>query len=587
MVAIPLDSYDVVVIGAGWFGLSAAKTYLETHPEERLLVVDSALSLGGSWAKDRLYPGLKSNNLYGSYEHPDFPMLEEVYGVKPGQHIPAAVLHRYLTDFARHFGILERTLLNTKVKHATQDGRDEWNLTLRTTTPGDSEDTEKTIHTRRLIVATGLTSEPNLPTYLGEETFTGNKFHAKDFCLHGDTVSTAKRVVIVGCGKSAYDCAYAYASASAPAGSGSGTHVDLLVRPSGQGPVWLVPPYVTPFKRMMEELLHTRALTWFSPAPWGDEDGYPAPRAWLQKSALGRLLTANWFATMHNEVVETHGFDDPAHPELFKLKPWQPSFWTGSGVGIHNFDSSLWDLVRQGRINVHVADVTKLGGGGGGQVHLSNGTVLEDIDVLCCATGWKKDATLTYDGLELRGLGIPSVSAAEQARLRTAADREILERFPILANQPVLRHGREPATEEEPLRYYRFIVPAGQVSKRNIAFAGMVSTVSTACFANAQALWISAYFDGRLARAPPTTQDELLREVYLHTQFGKWRYPCGYGGSLPDFAFDALPYVDLLLNDLGVKNHRKTSQVAELLEAYKPRDYKGLTGEWLALQGRK
>ncbi|KAJ1326000.1 dimethylaniline monooxygenase (N-oxide forming) [Microdochium nivale] len=568
MVLVPLDSYDVVVIGAGWFGLSAAKTYLETHPTEKLLLVDGASSFGGSWAEDRLYPGLKSNNLYGSYEHPDFPMLEEVYGVKPGQHIPAAVLHRYLTDFARHFGVLERTKLKTKVQHAAQDAKDEWDLTMQT----EGED-KVNVHTRRLIVATGLTSEPNLPVYPGEEGFTGKKFHGKDFCVHGSTVETAKRVVIVGCGKSAYDCAYAYATAP-----GNKTHVDLLIRPTGQGPVWLVPPYVTPFKRMMEELLHTRALTWFSPAPWGDEDGYSAPRTWLSKSGLGRLLTANWFTTMYNEVIDTHAFD--SHPELFKLKPWHPSFWTGSGVGIHNFDSSLWDLVREGRINVHVADITKLQGG---EVHLSNGTVLPDIDVVCCATGWKKDATLTYAGLEVRGLGIPSVSAAEQAQLRKAADAEVLDRFPMLVNQPVLRYERNP--DAEPLRYYRFIVPASHVAKRNIAFAGMISTVSTANFANAQALWISAYFDGKLVREAKT-QDEVLKEVYLHTQFGKWRYPCGYGDSLPDFSFEALPYIDLLLNDVGVKNHRKATQISELLEPYKPKDYKGLGAEWLALQGR-
>ncbi|KXJ84755.1 putative dimethylaniline monooxygenase [Microdochium bolleyi] len=573
MVLVPLNSYDVVVIGAGWFGLSAAKTYLETHPTENLLVLDGASSFGGSWAEDRLYPGLKSNNLYGSYEHPDFPMLEEIYGVKPGQHIPAATLHRYLTDFARHFGILERTKLSTKVVHASQDAKDEWDLTIRGKNDADGKET--TIHTRRLIVATGLTSEPNLPVYAGEENFTGTKFHAKDFAVHGSTVETAKRVVIVGCGKSAYDCAYAYATAP-----GNTTHVDLLVRPGGQGPVWLVPPYVTPFKRMLEELLHTRALTWFAPAPWGDEDGYSAPRAWLQKSGLGRLLSANWWATMSNEVIETHGFDD-GNPELFKLKPWYPSFWTGSGVGIHNFDTNLWDLVRQGRIHVHTADITGLEGG---SVNLSNGKVLEDIDVLCCATGWKKDATLTYNGLELRGHGLPSVSAQEQATLRQAADKEVLERFPILINQPVLRYERNP--DAEPLRYYRFIVPASQVSKRNIAFAGMVSTVSTANFANAQALWISAFFDGKLVREPKS-QEEVLKEVYLHTQFVKWRYPCGYGDSLPDFAFESLPYIDLLLNDVGVKNHRKQTQISELLEPYKPKDYQGLTAEWLALQGRQ
>ncbi|KAK0383883.1 hypothetical protein NLU13_7975 [Sarocladium strictum] len=556
-----MSEYDVIVVGAGWFGLSAAKTYLELHPSSKMAVLESASSFGGSWSADRLYPGLKSNNLYGSYEHPDFPMVEEVYGVKEGQHIPAAVLHRYLTDFAKHFGVYERTQLNTRVKHARQTDAGGWELT--TVVAGE----ERTMHTKRLIVATGLTSAPNLPVYPGEDSFSGLKFHAKDFCKHGDTVKTAKKVVIVGCGKSAYDCAYAYAREG-------GAQVDLLIRPQGQGPVWLVPPYVTPFRRMMEELLHTRALTWFCPAPWGPEDGYGVVRSWLQKSAIGRFITANFWANMHNEVIETHGFDD--HPELFKLKPWYPAFWTGSGVGIHNFDSSLWDLVREGKIRVHVADVTKLDGD---RVYLSNGTVL-DAEVICCATGWKKDATIEYSGVDFNGLGLP-IPADEQARLRREADKQVLEEFPMLKNQPVLRYQR---TTAEPLRHYRFIVPPELYAKRNFAFAGFVSTVDTAAFANAQALWISAYLDGKLKREP-RDQDDMVRNVLLHTQFGKWRYPCGYGDSLPDFAFEALPYVDLLLNDVGVRCHRKATQIAEFTEPYKPRDYEGLTREFRELHG--
>lgn len=71
--------------------------------------------MGGTWSKARLYPGLESNNMLGSYEYPDFPMHPKVYGVSPGGHIPGAVLNRYLTDFARHFGILERLQFQTTV----------------------------------------------------------------------------------------------------------------------------------------------------------------------------------------------------------------------------------------------------------------------------------------------------------------------------------------------------------------------------------------------------------------------------------------------------------------------------------------
>ena len=59
---------DLVVVGAGGFGLAAAKVYLELHPSQNILVVESSGSCGGTWSEDRICSGLKSNNLHGTYE---------------------------------------------------------------------------------------------------------------------------------------------------------------------------------------------------------------------------------------------------------------------------------------------------------------------------------------------------------------------------------------------------------------------------------------------------------------------------------------------------------------------------------------
>lgn len=78
---------------SGWAGLSAAKTYLQVHPTASLLVLDAQESIGGTWAKSRIYPTLKSNNLYGiNFQFPDFPM-DSSYGIKEGEHIPGAVVN--------------------------------------------------------------------------------------------------------------------------------------------------------------------------------------------------------------------------------------------------------------------------------------------------------------------------------------------------------------------------------------------------------------------------------------------------------------------------------------------------------------
>ncbi|KAH7000410.1 putative dimethylaniline monooxygenase [Ilyonectria destructans] len=554
-------NYDLIVVGAGWFGLAAARTYLELHPGVKLLVIDSASSIGGTWSNDRLYPGLKSNNFFGSYEYPDFPMDEDVYGVKSGEHIPAGVLHRYLTDFATKFGVADRTRLNTKVESIEGSQSGGWLLHV------SSSDSRETLETEKLIIATGLTSQPNMPTYAGQENFTSPIFHAKDFCVHRDTISTSKRAVIVGGGKSAYDCAYAFATEA-------DAQVDLIIRPTGQGPVWLNPPYATPFKTMVEELIHTRFMTWFSPCPWGGEDGFGVARGFLHGTTFGRLLVENYWNKLTADTIEANGFNDDS--ELFKLKPWYSAMWTGSGVGIHNFDSSLWDLVKQRKIRVHLADITKLDGQ---KVYLTNDKVIE-TDVVVCATGWKKDSIIDYS--KCKDVAQLEYKDGQRDIMCKEADKEILQSFPMLKLQPVLRYERK---DSEPLRNYRFIVPTNLVSKRNVAFAGMVSTTSTAMFANAQALWISAFFDNKLKRLPKN-QDEVVKETMLYTQFGKWRYPCGYGDSIPDFAFDSLPYVDLLLNDLGIKSQRKATRMAEITEPYKPRDYRGLINEWTEAESK-
>lgn len=484
-------------------------------------------------------------------------MLEDIYGVCEGQHIPAAVLHRYLTDFSKKFGVFERTRFDTKVTSVESTPSETWKIAV---TSSKSEGGEEVLETEKLIMATGLTSEPNLPSYSGQETFTSKFLHAKDFCANSETVNTCKRATVVGAGKSAFDCAYAYATAE------GNDHVDLIIRPTGDGPVWLCPPYVTPFLQKMEGLLCTRAFSWFSPCPWGDEDGYGIVRGFLHRSGIGNFIVGNFWNVLSMDVAQAHGYND--HPEVFKLKPWQSPMWTGSGVGIHNFDTSFFDLVREGKIRVHLSDIARLEGS---TVHLTSGEAVE-TDIVMCATGWKKESSLNFINFD-KGL---KQQDTEREKLVRDADAEVCAAFPMLKDQPVLRREKP---KGEPLRNYRFIVPSQSVFKKNFAYAGMVSTVFTSVFASVQGLWISAYFDGKLKRAPQSDAD-VTKEVMLHTQFGRWRYPCGYGASLPDFAFDSIPYVDLLLNDLGLKAHRKATSIMEFSEAYKPADYAAVAEEW-------
>lgn len=47
------------------------KTYRDVHPEASVIVLEKGKSIGGVWAKDRLYPGLRTNNHFRTYVHND------------------------------------------------------------------------------------------------------------------------------------------------------------------------------------------------------------------------------------------------------------------------------------------------------------------------------------------------------------------------------------------------------------------------------------------------------------------------------------------------------------------------------------
>jgi cation diffusion facilitator CzcD-associated flavoprotein CzcO len=46
----------------GIHGLAALKTYRDVHPHASVLVLEKGTEVGGVWATERLYPGLKTNN---------------------------------------------------------------------------------------------------------------------------------------------------------------------------------------------------------------------------------------------------------------------------------------------------------------------------------------------------------------------------------------------------------------------------------------------------------------------------------------------------------------------------------------------
>lgn len=142
-----------MLIPSGLYGLIAAKTYLQvvgTYDQEQglpnvtetktatqipdcfnqpkdtttnglghLLVLDAASDIGGTWAEERLYPNLLSQNSYGLYEFSDLPLSHVVPEEKTGvgkQFIAGWKINRYLQAWVAKWRLRKHIRLNCRVR---------------------------------------------------------------------------------------------------------------------------------------------------------------------------------------------------------------------------------------------------------------------------------------------------------------------------------------------------------------------------------------------------------------------------------------------------------------------------------------
>jgi cation diffusion facilitator CzcD-associated flavoprotein CzcO len=88
--------------------------------ENNLLVIDSASDIGGTWAEERLYPNLLSQNSYGLYEFSDLH-LSDVAPEDEGddtrnQFIAGWKISRYLRAWVVKWKLRKRIRLNWTVR---------------------------------------------------------------------------------------------------------------------------------------------------------------------------------------------------------------------------------------------------------------------------------------------------------------------------------------------------------------------------------------------------------------------------------------------------------------------------------------
>ena len=358
-----------------------AKTYHEAYPEATIRIFDSASSIGGVWAKERLYPGLKTNNTIGSYEFSDFPMVPERYNLRRGQHIPGSVVHEYLSDAAEHFEISKFLQFETKVEAAERNDDRSWTISYFTRADIAVPQPQHVI-TNKLVVATGLTSEPFIPYIKGQELFEGPILHSRHLKDRADDLAAAQNVVVIGGNKSAWDVCYSVAS--------SGRTAHMVLRPSGGGPSWVWPLNLESFNTSLSPLSSTRFFTLFDPWPFDKSRFLGRIRQFLHQWTLGRCITAQFWKFLGNSIRRQNEYEETFNTK--KLTPWYSTYWMGNSLGVHNYETSWFDLARRGNINVHIANVDSLSETA---VKLSDGEV-KDVGALVCCTGWRAEPPFKF-----------------------------------------------------------------------------------------------------------------------------------------------------------------------------------------------
>jgi dimethylaniline monooxygenase (N-oxide forming) len=343
----------VCVIGAGVAGLVSAKVL--KHDGFDVIVYEKETAVGGVWAPSRAYASLRTNNPRETYAFSDF-----AYPAATDEFPTASQVQSYLESYADHFGIRSRVRLGTEVVEVARgpfrgDGSHSgFRVEVRPSTDGANTDTEDFDF---VVVCNGVFSKPYVPRLPGHDRFGGLQIHSSQ--VTDAKVLSGKRVVVVGAGKSALDCATVAAHEA--------NSCTLVFRT----PHWILPRYF--FDRVrVDRVLFTRLSEFLLPAYHRVGRGeaalrvVAAPLLWLWRRGMSRLVSRLTGMPQHMvpETVVTSGAEN-------------------IGIGEEFYHALRQGLVRAKRVH-------DLAFSGEDRIRIDENHDI-DADVVIFATGWEQE----------------------------------------------------------------------------------------------------------------------------------------------------------------------------------------------------
>ena len=243
---------------------------------------------------ERMYPGFWTQTPIKMAEFSDRPMTpppeeDQFFGFFPGRY-STSYLESYVDNhiYAGQ-SIRDRTIFKAKVDRVSRldpstavtidkTPKAQWIVTY---------DTNKRLHTSNLIDATGMTSQPDIPSLPGISEFKGKAFHHRSFGQQESALLSdplAQNICIIGGAKSAADVAYAFAKAPIQEKK---RDIHWIIREDGNGPAaFFAAEPVSPRYANSNEGFYNRFLASFLPNAFTQRWGLVK---WLlQGTVLGR-----------------------------------------------------------------------------------------------------------------------------------------------------------------------------------------------------------------------------------------------------------------------------------------------------------
>ncbi|KAF9523127.1 hypothetical protein CPB83DRAFT_799685 [Crepidotus variabilis] len=532
----------IIIVGTGAAGLMTAHTLLKDGFTNVTLITRDK-SVGGTWAKQRVYPGLYINNVHGEYRFSDLAMPQPIGSSELGGRLSGIDMCRYMENFSRTF--LEgkaRILVETEVLNIQHIKGSGWEVQTNSVNSDACFSSLQTMRCAKLVLATGGCSNPRIPPQLsndsaGRANFKGIVVHSSAFATEIDNILTLTNptaresskgpmteVLVIGGGKSSRDIAAKLAQIS--------RRVVVVYDKADPFLAYRKPlPDVIRKSRVLGLLSGHRVLT----------------------SGLERFLHQTWIGSRITSwlwrQISNHSFDTFNIPHGSPLRRTHSLFWNIRTSDEGNFrPDNYFALVQTGAIDV-VSGTRAMGyTDDGTSVLLSNGDKIA-CKVVVLATGYSSSWDKIIQPQVASEIGLhPHVP-------RTKFNDKEWDYY-TLAEPPA----GDPSNRNWSSSIYRGLVPAKSIGDRDIAIMGSLFTENPGYTFEVCAHWVASYFRGDRMRLPRSV-DEAIAECEIQSAWMRARYPNSiswsnesYSGSYDFWSWPQA--VDELLEDMYLPSCR-------------------------------